>query len=392
MHVVILSWSGGENDPFTPFNAALSSYLDACGKLTRTLHLTDGDWPRQLLDLTLEGIDFVFTHQWLGTSLRLGEQGRDFWEAVNAPLICYHGDHPSHMPANHAFDGPNCAHLYSTREFCLYANRHFRKRGRAIVLDPPLFSLDLPLGDRHGDHFVLAKNLTPPPDMEDTWRQQLDGTTYGLYMAARETVVSALTQEDRVDIHPLLDDLLRSHGSGTFDPVSHPAAYHLFHSQLDFYVRNLKSVIVLESLKDVPMHIYGRGWTRYAEAKNANHRFLRGRDMAHSQSLYYSRYGILDVTPSLTGVHDRTLRAMRNETPFLSSVYLPGLLPDMDRYDPLFYRFNGPDLREKCEAIMRDPETHAERARTFSHQYQLRAHPSDFVRNLDLIARTLARP
>ena len=80
---------------------------------------------------------------------------------------------------------------------------------------------------------------------------------------------------------------------------------------------------------------------------------------------------------------------MRNETPFLSSGYLPEFLPNMKRYDQLFYRFNGNDLREKCELVMSDPHSHVELAIEFGYLYQMRNQPSEFVWKLDSIARTL---
>ncbi|HJV22374.1 MAG TPA: hypothetical protein VJ570_06745 [Holophagaceae bacterium] len=391
MHVVILSWKGGENDPFTPFNAALASYLEDGGKRTRTLQLTDPQWPSQLQDLAQDGIDFVFTHQGFGTNLTVGEHQVNLWEVLGVPLVIYHGDHPSHMPSHHVLDIRSCAHLYSTREFSLYASKHFRKRTRALVVPPPLFCLDLPLGERHGDYFVLAKNVTPTEETVDQWRANLDPRIFQVFMAGVETLTAALAQDAHVDTHGVLDDLLEAQGEAVVHPLANPDLFHLFHAHLDLFARNHVSLSVVEALRDVPLQVHGRGWTAQAKAGNPRHQFFRGRDLAHSQSLYYSNFGIVDVTPSMTGIHDRTLRALRNETPFLSSAHLPGFLPDMEAYEPLFYGFSGDDLREKAEAVMADPEGHAERARAFSHDYQRRAHPSEFVKTLDLIARTLDR-
>lgn len=391
MFVVILNWKDGENDPFTSFNHVLASYLDASGKRSKTLELSDGNWINQIVDLKCDGIDFVFTWQGLGTGVTVGEKEQSFWDVLQVPLIAYHGDHPCHKPANHALESRHCAHLYATREFSLYANRHFRKQSRAITLDFPVFSLDEPLGPGHGDHFVLIKNVTPPSEIENQWKQMLNGPSFDLYMTTAETLKTMLGQEHRVEIHPVMDDVLAHFKGENLAPLTGMDAYHLFHSQLDFYVRNSTSVAILDELKDIPLHVYGRGWNAFAASGNPHHQFHGPRDMAFSQSLYYSRYGIVDVTPSMTGIHDRTARAMRNETPFVSSAYLPGFLPDMDRYGSLFYEFRSGDLRAKCEAVMADPEAHAGLARDFSHRYQSRVSPSEFVWKLDSIARSLDR-
>lgn len=391
MNVVILSWKEGENDPFTPFNAVMAGYFEARGKRTRLVEVTDPSWTAQILELAFDGIDFVFTWQGIGTELQLGEKNASFWESLGVPVISYHGDHPCHMPIRHALDIRNCAHVYATSEFCRYANRHMRRMGRAIVHETPVLSLDIPLRESRGDHFVLAKNLTPTWAMEADWRAKLPADAVEVYLGATEVVRAAVAQEDHPEIHALLDDYLQELERSRGFAWTNPTNFHLFHSQLDAYTRNFRSQRLLEILQDVPIHVYGRGWERFAELGRPMHHFHPGRPLSRSQSLYYSRFGILDVAPSATGTHDRTLRAIKNETPFLSSGHLPGFLPDMERYDGLFYRFNGDDLREKAEAVMADPEGHAELARTFSHAYQLRVHPFDFVAHLDLIARSLDR-
>lgn len=391
MYVVILNWKEGDNDPFTPFNAVIAGYLEARGKRVRILEITDPTWTSQLLDLAFDGIDFVFTWQGIGTEVQLGEKNTSLWESLGVPVISYHGDHPCHMPMRHALDIRNCAHVYATSEFCRYANRHMRRLGRAIVHETPVLSQDLPLGERRGDYFVLAKNLMPTSAMEAGWRTNLPAEALEVYLGATEVIKAAVASEDHPEIHGLLDDYLQELERDRGFAWNHAGNFHLFHSQLDAYTRNLRSARLLDVLHDVPVHIYGRGWSEFAVKGRPHHHFHPGRPLSRSQSLYYSRYGILDVAPSATGTHDRTLRALKNETPFLSSGHLPGLLPDLGRYDGLFFRFNGDDLREKAEAVMADPEEHAERARAFSHAYQLRVHPFDFVAHLDLIARSLDR-
>jgi hypothetical protein len=111
--------------------------------------------------------------------------------------------------------------------------------------------------------------------------------------------------------------------------------------------------------------------------------------MAARQLLYYSRYGIVDVTPSTTGFHDRTLRALKNETPFLSSAQTPDLFPNISHYQPLFYGFAGNDLQEKCAVAMKDPDAHAALAREFSHKYQETFTISDLIWRFEMLARTM---
>ncbi len=60
--------------------------------------------------------------------------------------------------------------------------------------------------------------------------------------------------------------------------------------------------------------------------------------MANSQDLYYTRFGLVDVSPS-KGLHDRTRRAMVNGGAFLSSANLEDSFADIERFDPLILQF-----------------------------------------------------
>ncbi len=389
MYVVLINWDGGDNDPFTVFNATLAGYLEACGKLTKTIQLTNNSWPSEILNLKSEGIDFVFTWQGLGTSVLAGPEKKNVWDILQVPLICYHGDHPCRMPSNHALDRSYCAHLYNTSEFSRYANKHFRRVSSTISLPCPVLSTDVRLGSREGDFFVLVKNVTPPAATESRWKRDLPERLFSFYMSAAEMLKYHLTKEPQTDFHAVLDELIVTQCFDELYAEKNVGAHHFFHAQLDGYIRDAKTESVYRKLKDFPVHIFGAGWDSYAASGSKHHRFFSGKTMANSQSLYYSKYGIIDISPSTTGLHDRTLRAMQNETPFLISASMPSFLVNKEKYDSLFYSCIGDDLCDKCEAVMADPDGHTELARNFSHEFQSRVDPSDFVLRLDSVSRSL---
>jgi hypothetical protein len=112
--------------------------------------------------------------------------------------------------------------------------------------------------------------------------------------------------------------------------------------------------------------------------------------MAASQHLFYSRFGVVDISASQY-LHDRTHRAMANECSFLSSAHLDDIFPGIDRYASLFFTHRPQDLPEKCAAVMTDPEAHRNLARQFSHAYYDRFHYKTFVEKLDALARSVDR-
>ena len=354
------------------------------------MEMSEGRWVARLAELVPAGVEFAFTWQGLGSGVTVGEGGESLWDHLRIPLICIHGDHPSHWPLNHQLESRYCFHLYANAESARYSNHHFRRVRSATVIDIPQLHREPRLERREGNYFVLAKNINDPVATEKDWEEQLDKPLFDAYMMAAETLKSRITRESYVEIHDVLDELIAQHRLEWLTPAANMAGYHQYHSQLDHYMRSHKSVAVVTALREFPIRIYGRGWDRIAQGAPASHMFEPGRNMADSQDLYYSRFGLIDVSPS-KGLHDRTRRAMANGSGFLSGANLEDSFADIGRFDPLFFSFRTHDLPDKCAAVLRDPEAHRGLAEQFANLYHNRFHFKDFVRQIDLLAK-LASP
>ena len=112
--------------------------------------------------------------------------------------------------------------------------------------------------------------------------------------------------------------------------------------------------------------------------------------MANSQELFYSEYGIVDVSPSKR-LHDRTRRAMVNGRPFLSSANLEDSFPDIERFETLFFNFLPGNLAMRCAKVVSDPREHSDVSEAFARAYHDRFHLQHFVQRLDSIAMLSAR-
>lgn len=391
IRTVILNWNGGENDPFTVVNATIAQHFRACGKNVEMIEISAGDWAGRLVELASSGIEFAFTWQGLGSSAMVGEPRRSLWDHLKIPLICLHGDHPSHMPLNHQLEGRYCFHLYTNADFARYSNRHFRRTRSASVIDIPQLHREPRLGQRAGEHFIVAKNIDDPVGTEKRWRQQLEKSVFEVYMMAAETLKSRLIRESYVEIHDVLDDLIAAHRPEWLSSPANLEGYHQYHSQLDHYVHSHKTVSAVAALREFPLRIHGRGWDRIAKDAPASHVFAPARKMANSQDLYYTRFGLVDVSPS-KGLHDRTRRAMVNGSAFLSSANLEDSFADIERFSPLFFAFRTDELAAKCAAVVSDPEGHLAMAQQFAHAYHNRFHFRDFVNRLDQLAKLASLP
>jgi hypothetical protein len=384
LKVIILNWKSGENDPFTVINNTIRHHFHACGKNVEVIELTDGDWPDQLAGLA--PVEFAFTWQGLGSSVRVRDSNENLWNHLKIPLICLHGDHPSHMPLNHELESHYCFHLYTNADSARYSNRHFRRLRGASVIDIPQLHREPPLGQRAGDYFVLAKNINDLVDTEKSWRERMPKQVFDAFMVAAETLKARITRESYVELHDVLDDLIVQQNLEWLMPEANLVGYHDYHSQLDHYLRSHKTVATVAALREFPLRIYGRGWERVARNAPAIHVFERGRDMANSQHLYYSRYGLVDISPS-KALHDRTRRAMVNQGAFLSSANLEDTFSDVAQYDRLFFSFKAHELGDKCAAVVRAPEDHLELSQQFARTYHERFHFGEFVKIIDSLAK-----
>jgi hypothetical protein len=258
------------------------------------------------------------------------------------------------------------------------------------MIDIPLLHREPRLERRAGDYFVVVKNITDPPLTERSWQQRYEKRIFDAYMMAAETLKARLVRESYVAIHDVLDELLAERNLEWLGPAANLVGFHDYHSQLDHYLRSHKIVSAVTALRDFPVRIYGRGWERVAQSAPATHVFEHGRNMADSQDLFYTRYGLVDVSPS-KGLHDRTRRAMANGGAFLSSANLEDSFADIERFESLFFSFKTNELPEKCAAVVRDPDAHLGIAQQFAHSYHNRFHFKDFVNRIDHLAKLAGR-
>jgi hypothetical protein len=330
-------------------------------------------------------IEFAFTWQGLGSAVKLRDTEVSLWDHLRIPLICVHGDHPCHMPLNHELESPYCFHLYTNADFARYSNRHFRRAHGASVIDIPQVHREPRLVLQGGEHFVIAKNINDPQVTESSWRERLPRAVFDVFMSAAETLKAQIAREASVELHDVLDELLVQQRIDWLTPEVNVVGYHDYHSQLDHYLRSHKAMTAVAALRDFPLHIYGRGWDRVARTAPASHVFEPGRNMANSQEMYYSKYGLIDISPS-KALHDRTRRAMANATPFLSSANLEDSFENVRRFESLFFTFRLEELPEKCSAVVRDPQSHLALAQEFASLYHERFHYRAFVTRLGQLA------
>lgn len=386
MSIVILNWQGGENDPFTYFSNCMKTAFERMGRPAHIVHVDDA-MTNRLIELDEHGIDFVLA--WQGVGLRLGSTDADpatVWDQLEIPILCYHGDHPCHMPLNHKAMSPWTQHIYGTGSFARFANTHFPRKHSATFMPTPAWFTDGVKGQFAGDFFVFPKNLDDVGTIMDNWHAQPARLVTRFLLDGADAIIGEFRNGNRTSHHDLIDAMLDEETMAALCAdlqTSEMAVRFHVHMQLDKIHRNAVSEHVVNDLQDVPLKIYGRGWERYKGRQNPHHEFLAFDAMSDNAFQFASRYGIVDVAPIHDGLHDRTLRAMNNRSSFLMGSNWPYETFLGGDYGDLFFDGAPGALRARAERVMQSPEAHRDQCRDFARHYQQQFSLFNFVKHLE---------
>lgn len=373
MHIALLNWAGGENDPFTAINHELRRSLQAFG-CEVTIVATDGELAQRLFVLNLSHrIDGVITHQGICSNLRIRSNDRLIWDELGLHLLCLHSDHPALNPINHQADSAYVTHTYCVPHHVEFANASIPRSIPARFLAVPSFYLKREVvAGRKGDYFVFPKNVDTIRTMTDEWTSRFSGKLLSLLMEAANDQVSNYLAGEPVDHHTILDQRLTERLIGECMAslnLDDPAKLrHWIHGWFDKVRRNIASEMVLRELAEIPLHIIGRGWDEYRQAPSRFHKFSSLDVVSNGDFQFYSRFGIIDIVPNKMSLHDRTLRAIAHHGGFLCDSKLPFDALGGGPYSDLFFTGSSGDLKSKAMAVIENPERHLERCRQFGNE------------------------
>jgi hypothetical protein len=396
LQIVILNWPGGENDPFTYFSNCLAKKIESVGKIPVIINL-DENFDKKFAPIINNGIDFALTWQGLGSQININGSNNPIWEDISIPLICLHGDHPSHNPANHNVNSSWILNLYDTPSNSRYANNFLSQINPAYFLIVPNFikGNTKPPIKFIGDYFILPKNHDDTKLLLDVWRNKFTSKIF----KQLENIAKAIEEEIRgkntndhhliIDLH--LTESLLSNLIDHFEKNDERIVRHDIHGLMDKYYRNVLSEHVLNELHDVKLKIYGRGWERFKSANNPNHEFLNFDKVAEADYQYSSNYGIIDVTPACDKLHDRTYRAMANQSSFLSGTSWNSQHYLGEDFSKLFFSGRKNDLREKAEIVIQNPSDHLNNSRKFESLFDQKFNFDAYWKQIEMFARTMSK-
>jgi hypothetical protein len=384
VRIAILNWSGGENDPFSYFSGNLQRRLQELGHDAIILALDAGFATALHTAHEASPVHLAFAWQGIGSEVRRTGDTATLWERLGIPVVCHHGDHPCYNPPNHAQSSPNLIHLYACASFAKAANLLIRGPFPGLVDPIPNFLDPVPPPAVFGDAcFVFPKNLDHPDQLREGWRARYDAAGYALLKAGADAIEAAFRRGRPVDHHALILEALPAPVRAVVEAGEADAdlagGVLLIASELDRVYRNTASRFIVDTLDEVPLRIYGRGWDRHRARGNPRHEYRDFDRVADGTTQFHTAYGILDVAPSTDMLHDRTWRAMRQGAGFLLCSSWQASEPLHDDFAALFFSGDPEALRSRVEDVQRDPEAHRARVRAFTEAYDARHRLSDFL-------------
>jgi hypothetical protein len=386
MSIVIINWRGGENDPFTYFSECMKQAMERMGRPTHIVDL-DNSTVHKLAEIDKKGIDFVFLWQGIGSQIGATDSNpATVWDQLQVPVLCYHGDHPCHMPIHHKAMSPWVQHIYGMASFAMFANMYVPRKTSGTFFPPPVWFTDGVKGQFEGDFFVFPKNLDDLDTTLNKWRGASEQLVASFLLDAADMIISEFRNGNRTNHHDIIDAMLNEEMMAALREElknSEMAVRFHIHALLDKIHRNAVAEHVVNDLKDVPLKIYGRGWERFRLRQNRNHEFLSFDAMSDNAFQYASRYGIIDAAPINDTLHDRTLRAMGNRAGFLIGTNWPYETFLGGDYGDLFFDGAPGALRARAERVMESPEAHRAQCRDFARHYQDHFSLFSFVKYLE---------
>jgi hypothetical protein len=373
MNVILLNWSNGENDPITYFNKQLAIRFADFGVKSTIIEIDD-NLGNNLMAAKNNHADFAITWQGFASNIIRDGGTKIFWEEIELPLFCIHGDHPCHMLTNHSTDSDYVTHFYSSGSYASYANKYIpRKKPAIFYMLPNFFSRSSDPCHGSGDFFVFPKNLDDVTEAKALWSGGLPQTTSDFMLDAASEIERCYEEGDLIDHHEVIDKCLTDE---IFQAIrlemkidDEQALFHMLHASLDKVYRNTVSQRVVQELNDFPLIINGRGWNRYRAKPSPHHEFHDFGTVEEGGKQFSSRYGIIDVVPTRHFLHDRSFRAIAIGSGFLSnSRYDFKNLMGSD-FRELFYSGKPGSLSDLAEQVMVDPRAHIERVREFGRCY-----------------------
>lgn len=329
-----MRWTGSAYDSLDGFLGLIASEFRELGHEATFFSVEGKGWSRTLAGLLeTEHFDFALTMSGIGVEAVIPGQGL-LWEVTKVPLFNWNCDHPCYFPPRHALRSRFVLHGYVFPDHAQYNIRYLNPNGMAFAVHmgmPPrhiFHGAPLPLAARNG-RIIFTKSGKDSNAIAAEWQDRLPPLREILHAAAEE-----LLHRDTSAFVPILQRIAEPHG------LLLAADGELMLSlirELDDYIRFRRGDMVVQTLLDFPVDVFGTSWDHIPRDQARSARFHAPLPWHSAAVERLPRYlGALSINPlAEQTVHDRVFFAIA-----------AGVTPLSD--DNAFVRTRMPSLRPYC--------------------------------------------
>ena len=292
----------------------LNNILSAYGIEAHSINLFAPDWSESLRALVSDRTPhFCYGYAGVGAALRNGENS--FWSDYKTPFLSLMYDHPFCNLRNHTVDSPYVANCYFIADF-LEAQVNYVRHPHQCFL----------MRDTVGPLEPYDASVTRS-EHQAHWRQRSIPYLYlktGYDLARFETSIQALNATQRaifLDCLNLLQQcadynlthLVAEHCRAKhIEPYAGNESFLTIVLLLERYIRDWRSLQIVEWLKHKPALIIGDGWDS-VDKSDARATFLPSRPATECWELYKDSRFVLNANPFFQdGCHERVLSGLIN--------------------------------------------------------------------------------
>ncbi|HYZ21454.1 MAG TPA: hypothetical protein VE690_04785, partial [Rhodopila sp.] len=348
--ILIVRWAGSAYDSLGGLMELAAQELARLGLDVVVLAGDDEDWPQRMLALLQSGeIGFALTMSGIAAEATI--DGKLVWEAAQVPLFNWCCDHPCYFPDRHVIRSPYLLHGYVFPDHARYNIAHLKANGAAYAVHlgiPPrsIFAGAPLLGPARNGRVMFAKTGKDTNGIEARWRGSDPELSHIVFAAAEE-----LMHRPTGDFLPVLQRIAEARG--LFLAGNSMIALTLI-GELDAYIRYRRAEMVVRSVLDQPVDVFGTGWEHipWDAAQARYHGPLTWREMLGKLPAYS---GCLSINPLVDeSVHDRVFFALAAGVPPLSdsNAFSRANMPGLERYA---FGFTADAIRQAVAAALADP-------------------------------------
>jgi len=355
--ILLIQWSGSSYDALNHWQNLLGNEYLQLGFEVERIELTKPECIEKLINLLKSGqVYFAMGLSGIGQDLYI--ENNLIWEEYKTPFFNWCCDHPCYYPSRHKIQSSWVLHGYVFPDHAKYANEFFNANGMTFQshLGAPKKVEIENIGKVQtvrNNRILFTKSGTDISAIEARW-QSFPHITKSILFSAKEELLYKST-EDAFSV-------IQNFASEQNIYLSPTNSFLLsLMQELDAYVRGWRTNLVMQSLMDFPIDVYGKSWdhVNWSDARGAKY---KGPIELQSNLRILPEYlGCLSINPFIQdSTHDRVFYSIAENVVPISdgNRFSKNKMPQLDKYS---FQFDRESIVSSVENLLGNPTEALER-------------------------------